>query len=124
MPYGDRTGPVGAGPMTGRRTGYCVGFDRPGRMNPSQGFSFGTDQASSFGGHRRGWRHTYQATGIPGWARGGRFFGQGDYISPVAVDIPPQEEAELLKNQARNLENNLKELQNRLAELQGSTDEE
>ncbi len=26
MPGGDRTGPVGAGPMTGRGAGYCNGF--------------------------------------------------------------------------------------------------
>ena len=33
MPAGDRTGPEGLGPMTGRAVGYCSGSDRPGRAN-------------------------------------------------------------------------------------------
>ena len=124
MPYGDRTGPAGTGPMTGRRMGYCAGFDRSGTLNPTGGFGFGMGRSGGFGGHRRGWRHTYWATGVPGWARSGRFFGKGEYSSPYAVDVPPKEEAEQLKIQARHLENNLKELKNRLAELEGATDEE
>ena len=30
MPGGDRTGPMGQGPMTGRGAGYCAGFGMPG----------------------------------------------------------------------------------------------
>jgi hypothetical protein len=30
MPRGDKTGPTGQGPMTGRRTGFCTGYDTPG----------------------------------------------------------------------------------------------
>jgi hypothetical protein len=30
MPGGDRSGPEGTGPMTGRRAGYCAGSERPG----------------------------------------------------------------------------------------------
>jgi len=30
MPRGDRTGPQGEGPMTGRQMGFCAGNDRPG----------------------------------------------------------------------------------------------
>lgn len=33
MPAGDRTGPEGQGPMTGRAAGYCAGYDSPGNMN-------------------------------------------------------------------------------------------
>jgi len=33
LPRGDRTGPEGLGPMTGRAAGYCAGFNRPGVMN-------------------------------------------------------------------------------------------
>ena len=32
MPRGDRTGPLGRGPMTGRGLGYCAGYDAPGFM--------------------------------------------------------------------------------------------
>jgi hypothetical protein len=34
MPFGDGTGPMGLGPMTGRGAGYCAGFGRPGFTNP------------------------------------------------------------------------------------------
>lgn len=34
MPRGDRTGPAGRGPMTGRGAGYCAGYPVPGFMNP------------------------------------------------------------------------------------------
>lgn len=31
---GDRTGPRGKGPRTGRGAGYCNGIDLPGYLNP------------------------------------------------------------------------------------------
>lgn len=34
MPRGDRTGPLGLGPRTGRSMGYCSGFRVPGFTNP------------------------------------------------------------------------------------------
>ena len=37
MPRGDRTGPAGMGPMTGRAAGYCAGYSTPGFMNPYGG---------------------------------------------------------------------------------------
>jgi hypothetical protein len=37
MPRGDRTGPAGMGPMTGRGAGYCAGYSTPGYMNPYGG---------------------------------------------------------------------------------------
>lgn len=33
MPGGDRTGPMGMGPMTGRAAGRCAGYGAPGSMN-------------------------------------------------------------------------------------------
>jgi len=67
MPRGDRTGPAGMGPMTGRGAGYCAGYDRPGFANPWVGGYGGR----GFGGGGRGWRNMYYATGLPGWARAG-----------------------------------------------------
>ena len=37
MPRGDRTGPMGMGPMTGRGAGFCAGFNVPGFMNAVSG---------------------------------------------------------------------------------------
>jgi len=39
MPGGDRTGPAGMGPMTGRAAGYCAGYNVPGYMNPAGRFA-------------------------------------------------------------------------------------
>ncbi|MCK4695414.1 MAG: DUF5320 domain-containing protein, partial [Candidatus Cloacimonetes bacterium] len=58
MPRGDRTGPSGMGPMTGRAAGYCAGYDVPGFANPVGGrgrFGRGMGQGYGFGrGYGRG----------------------------------------------------------------------
>ena len=41
MPGGDRTGPMGRGPMTGRAAGNCAGYPTPGFANPIPGFGRG-----------------------------------------------------------------------------------
>ena len=41
MPFGDGTGPLGLGPMTGRGLGYCTGHGRPGYMIPGFGWGRG-----------------------------------------------------------------------------------
>ncbi len=61
MPRGDRTGPYGAGPMTGRGAGHCAGYSTPGYINPVGG-RFGR----GFGGGR-GYRHRRYTAGVPGW---------------------------------------------------------
>ena len=65
MPGGDRTGPWGMGPRTGRGAGYCSGYRVPGFMNRSVFPPFG---GRWFG--RAGWF---------GWrsARRGRRAGRG-----------------------------------------------
>ncbi|MCK4450947.1 MAG: DUF5320 domain-containing protein, partial [Anaerolineae bacterium] len=69
MPAGDRTGPMGMGPMTGRAAGFCAGYDAPGYVNaiPGRGF-WGRGWRGGgrgWGGGGRGWRHMYYATGLP-----------------------------------------------------------
>jgi hypothetical protein len=41
MPFGDGTGPMGMGPMTGRGGGFCAGFGMPGFANPMPGRGWG-----------------------------------------------------------------------------------
>ena len=41
MPGGDRTGPNGMGPMTGRGAGFCGGWNRPGWSNRFGGWGGG-----------------------------------------------------------------------------------
>lgn len=40
MPRGDRTGPMGYGPMTGRAMGYCSGNPVPGFRYPDPRIGF------------------------------------------------------------------------------------
>jgi hypothetical protein len=103
MPRGDRTGPWGAGPMTGRAAGYCAGYSVPGFMNPTAGYGRGWGR-----GHGRGLGR--------GWGRG---FGRGWYAypplvvgqaiypqtyPPVAQPQSPQQEVAALENYQKQLE--------------------
>jgi hypothetical protein len=126
MPGGDRTGPVGMGPMTGRAAGYCAGYPAPGYMNPGFGRGGG---AWGWGGRGRGrgWRHWYHATGVPGWARAA-YGWPGPVMAPsVAPAVPwgaaqpsKEQEVEFLKNQANYFNEALGEIQKRLEELEAS----
>lgn len=117
MPGGDRTGPMGMGPMTGRAAGYCAGYTVPGYMNavPGRGFGMGFGRGGGWGrGHR--WRNWYHATGQPGWARFGPAPG---WSAAPAWGAPTQEqEADELKAQAEWLQEQLNAIQQRIDELE------
>ena len=114
MPRGDRTGPMGKGPMTGRAAGYCAGFGMPGYANPASGRGFGMDFGGGrgLGGGGRGWRHWFYATDLPGWQR-----ATLDY-SPSAPGLTKEQELQSLKAQADYFQNALDEIQKRLEELE------
>ena len=116
MPFGDRTGPAGLGPMTGRGAGYCAGYGMPGYANPMYGR----------GGFRgRGFRHWYYATGLPGWQRAAYWmpgghpaaYGAPPYPYPAAA-VPPEHELQQLKDQAQHLEKALEEIHRRITDLE------
>ena len=111
MPRGDRTGPMGMGPMTGRAAGYCAGYGVPGYAKAAPGRSAG------FGGGRgggRGWRNCYFATGLPGWARSGFYPAWG--VPPFREPTPEQEvdaleaEEQALKSALNNIERRIQDL--------------
>ena len=93
MPGFDGTGPMGLGPMTGGARGFCAAP----APSPNQ----------SGRGRGRGWRNCYRATGLPGWAR-------ADYQYPYAPEITPQQETNMLKQQAELLKTQLEGLQSRI----------
>jgi hypothetical protein len=85
MPFGDGTGPLGLGPMTGRGAGFCAGFGRPGFASPMPsyqypygyghltsvwprwGYGFGRGLGRGFGrGFGHGWRR-WGPYGYTGW---------------------------------------------------------
>ncbi len=113
MPGGDRTGPMGMGPRTGRAAGYCGGFGMPGSQNLALGRWGAGDWGWGYGprggrGGGRGWRHWYRATGLPGWLRG--------VAAPFGLDAGM--EKEFLSRQARALQAELKALNDRIGETE------
>jgi len=69
MPRGDRTGPNGMGPMTGRAFGYCAGNEAPGYASapgPGRGMAWGGGRAR--GGFGRGMANGYGGRGMA-WNR-------------------------------------------------------
>jgi len=115
MPGGDRTGPAGMGPRTGRGAGYCSGYPVPGYANPvaGRGVGFGRGRGFWGGGGGRGWRNWYYATGLTGWQRTGGAW-------PWAAPAMPTREQELdgLKGQAEDLEDTLEGIRKRIAEIE------
>ena len=110
MPGGDGTGPLGAGPMTGRGAGFCAGFNMPGYASPAAGRGL-SGRGRGFGGGGRGWRHCFWATGLPGWMR----FGWGG-MAPAA-EPAPEAEKRFLDGQAQALRTQLDVIERRLEEL-------
>jgi len=120
MPFGDRTGPQGLGPRTGRGAGYCSGFGMPGSMNVTPGgaeFGFGRGGGSGSFGRGRGCRNWYRATGLPGWARAGHGY-------PDVPSFSAKDETALLRSQAEFLRKQLEEIQNRISTLEKAEPQE
>lgn len=113
MPGGDRTGPAGMGPMTGRAAGYCAGYPVPGYMNPATvrgrgffGFGYGR------GGRGRGWGRGMRWRG---YAYPAPYYYPQD---PYAPELNPQDEVQMLKEQARGLQEELNAVSARIKELE------
>lgn len=125
MPHGDRTGPMGQGPRTGRGAGFCSGFDMPGYADRGANYPFGGRRYMNTGGGR-GHRHWYYATGLPGWVRDGRSFSRSYWNAPfVPPAISRSEELEMLRDEAGYFEETLEGLKQRISKLesQPETDE-
>ncbi len=113
MPFGDKTGPVGMGPMTGRGAGYCSGFASPGYSN--SGGRRGGGMGMKRGGGR-GHRNMYFATGQTGWQRTG-FNPEVENAQAAPEKMDPDIELEMLTSQTASLEKTLKSINKRISEL-------
>jgi len=98
MPGGDRTGPAGFGPRTGRGMGYCSRYPAPGYVNAGFGRGFGGGRGG------RGWEFAAYPYGAP-----------APYAPPVAPS--PEEETAYLEEAARNLEEELNNIKTRIESL-------
>lgn len=107
MPRGDRTGPEGLGPRTGRGMGYCGGSSQPGFANFGFGFGGGWGRRSGGWGRGadRGWRFRNFAGGWSGWG------------VPVAPRMSREDEISWLESQAKGLQESLQQIQKQLDEL-------
>ncbi len=110
MPLGDRTGPAGLGPITGRGAGYCAGYSVPGYMNPvfGRGRGFGRGWGRGFG-----WRRAGFAYGLD--------YGYGVPYPAYPERISPEQETSMLAEQAKALENELEAVKKRIKELEANT---
>jgi len=113
MPWGDRTGPMGWGPMTGRGFGFCAGNDQPGfYAGPGGGRAWGRGRGRGFGPGRGLGRRGWFGAGPP---------AQPYQAAPPAADMAAEQEKEMLKREAQNLKEAMTRLEQRLQELEDQT---
>ncbi|MEN8153450.1 MAG: DUF5320 domain-containing protein [Acidobacteriota bacterium] len=101
MPYGDRRGPDGYGPRSGRGLGYCNDFDSPGYTKGSSGRGFGRRNGNNFGGGGR--------------RMSGRGFS-GAWGQPYEYNQPADEKS-FLDTEIKVMEKNLESMKKRLEEI-------
>lgn len=109
MPRGDRTGPMGLGPMTGRGAGLCAGYPEPGFVNPGPGRGCG------------------MGMGRGGWGRGrgsGGGWGRGAYAAPTPyayrTPLTAEQQVDMLKQQAESLTQTQAEIRKRIEALESN----
>ncbi len=105
MPRGDRRGPMGMGPMTGRGAGFCAGNTQAGFAG---GFGRGMGRGMGYGrGYGRGFG--------PGFGAGAVGWGVNPY-PPVDERASLQAQSEALKGQMDAITRRLDELSKDSAE--------
>lgn len=111
MPGGDRTGPMGAGPMTGRGFGFCNGFGNPGYMVPARRFRMG----GRWGGFGRGRQGRFYGWGMSFGAKG---YGPSYGSYGPAQQPSREEEIEMLQSEAKDIKDTLQQINLRIEQLQ------
>ena len=103
MPRGNRTGPAGMGPMTGRGLGGCSVGEQAMTGNSVRGFGYGAGRGGRpWGGGR------------------GRCFGRGRgrmFDAPQPADMTAEQETAVLEAQAAFLEKQTDAVKSRIDEL-------
>ncbi len=116
MPAGDRTGPMGYGPMSGRAAGFCADYDAPGFANPVFGRGRRIGRGRGFG-FRGGWGLSFGRRIGFGRPRAAPYPAYGYYPAP-APPTSPQEEINALQEESEYLKAELDSINKRIAELQ------
>lgn len=110
MSHGDRTGPMGQGPRTGRAMGYCSGSDNPGYMTgipagATRGAGRGAGRSMSRGAGRGFWCRKFS-----GFGRGRGFAARDEYPGyyyPAPAQKSVESNVELFENRIRSLKQEL-----------------
>ena len=118
MPWGDRTGPMGFGSMTGRGMGFCAGFDRPGYANPGSGFGRGMGFGRGFGRGGGFGRRFWASRPTPVAPARTVPVSYGPATAPVQYEYTKEDEIADLKADRDAIERELKAISERLKELE------
>ncbi|MDY7028039.1 MAG: DUF5320 domain-containing protein [Spirochaetota bacterium] len=119
MPRGDRTGPAGMGPMTGRGFGYCAGYGAPGYVSapgPGMGMAWGFGRGRGRGGYGLGM----------GWGRGyygPAYYGWGPAMGTAAGPAAPENQRQVLKDEMTALEERIRYLQREMDAMEKGDEE-
>lgn len=113
MPWGDGTGPLGLGPMTGRRVGYCSGFPVPGYLNPVPGFAFSRGR-----GFRWYWRRLLLGVQTTSTISRTRFVPEELKLSKEEQRKILEEERKAIREEIKELKEELNTIEVRLKELE------
>jgi len=98
MPGGDKTGPLGQGPMTGRGLGFCSGNATPGYKYPGFGRRIGRR-----GGRGRGFWHPN--------------YSPGPFYANIQPNLSKEEQINYLETILKDLESEIKDIKQRIKEL-------
>ena len=135
MPSGDRTGPLGQGPRTGRARGFCSGYDAPGYedgLYRNRDWAVGKNQPARLGRRGAGTRgggfgrraRTGYAAGADQSYVADRLYSFGLLLSELIQQVPWQDilhkrdEMEGLKTEAKRLKRSNEELEEKLRKLE------
>ena len=106
MPFGNRKGPWGLGPMTGRAAGYCSGNDAPGYLNTIGGRLF--RRRAQGGGRGQGFRFGRQSN-LP----------EGEEMAnPFTTPATREEQLATLKGRAGQIQRALESIQSHINDLE------
>ena len=119
MPRGDRSGPMGMGPGTGRAAGNCAGYPVAGYANPLPGRGTYGGGGGRGGRGRRNW---YYATGLTGRQRASQSWypaqsAAPEYYQKSYSQMAPQEDAGMIRSRIEELEQNIKAAREHLDEF-------
>jgi hypothetical protein len=112
MPAGNRLGPEGEGPMTGRRMGYCTGYAQPGFHSAS----FRNSAMIMVGRGRRCRNYPLERRSFFRYPHESGYSFATDEFEPQPITA--DEEEHVLTQQASWLKNQLDLINTRLEKLQ------